>query len=115
MKLSKTQEQVIKQAKDDIDFARTHNFYDWMRKTSSFYRNYTDEKIDEVLAERERTGWIGTKAYEMNAYNNEKNGIVLTMCNSRTLYKLQSLGLIEILEDANGEKWGVDHIKVLNY
>ena len=115
MKLSKTQEQVLEWAKKDIDFARAHNFYDWFRGTHHWFSDYTDEMIDADFAEKEQLGYLGTKSYEMDRYNDRKNGITVTMCNSRTLYKLQELGLIEIIEDSNGEKFGVDHIKVLNY
>ena len=45
-------------------------------------------------------------------YYNEKNGIVLTRANSRTLKALEKMQLIEIIEDG---KSYTDMIKILNY
>ena len=48
-------------------------------------------------------------------WEEHRNGIVLTHCNTKTLQKLESYGLIEIIYDSTGEDFGIDTIKVLNY
>ena len=112
-KLSKTQQKVLDSAKSRIDFARTHNLYDWMRKNISILDDSsTDEQI-EMYIEREIEA--GYKNWYADAYEETKNGYTWTSCNSRTLHKLCELGLIEIVRDSTGESYGVDSIKVLNY
>lgn len=116
IKLSNAQTKVLKDAQIHIDFARTHTFYDWVRKTTpSGFDFLTDEQIDKEFARRESEGWNDSKAKRIKEYENEKSGITLTYCNSRTLEKLQELGLIKIIYDSNGEKFGIDRIKLLNY
>ena len=105
-KLSATQEKILAKAKADIDKARNMDFYDWFRSNSSYYSNSTNEKIE---AEVERLDWW------KNYYNDNKSGIAHTHCNGKTIAKLQSLGLIEILYDSTNKAYNYDLIKVLNY
>ena len=91
MKLSKAQQKVMDEARKEIDYARTNTLYEWagaLKSVAEDYREY---------------------------YENNRNGIVLTRCNSKTLEKLEKLGLIEILYDSKNKKDGIDHVKVLNY
>lgn len=100
MKLSKAQQEVLNQAKKDIDLARKFdNHIDWLIS-----------RYGEHLAERMSKRPIWEKSWE-----EEKNGIVSTSCNSKTLKVLERNGLIEIIRDSNGERFGLDTIKVLNY
>ena len=118
MTLSKAQQTVIENAKEEIDFARTHNFYDWYRHYGSlFERKLNDEEIDSLLDERERTGWKTSKEIERKKYEMNRNGIsYLCHATGATLKKLKTLGLIEIIKDSTGETFfGFDTIKILNY
>lgn len=123
MKLSKAQQKVIDDAKKDIDFARTHSLREWAAKRCR--RSETDRIITNYSLYGYRTREEALKAMNeeidkfinkySESYENNKNGIVFTYCNSRTLAKLQKLGLIEILYDSEGEHFGIDTIKILNY
>lgn len=108
MKLSKTQEQVLAHAKKDIDKARSLSYPEWLKAENHFYQcgNEYHQKCYREAVKRE----------EMKKYWEEhRNGIVLTHCNTKTLQKLESYGLIEIIYDSTGEDFGIDTIKVLNY
>ena len=124
-KLSKAQQKVMDDAKAKIDFARTHTLREWAQKKT---RN-TEEKIAWRV---ERCANYGCTAEEMRqglekeisdymknyskCYENEKNAIVYTSeVNSRTLEKLESFGMIEIIYDSKGQTFGIDTIKVVNY
>lgn len=112
MKLSKAQQAVIDKAKKDIDFARNSSFSDWHQKAFRCTPEEEDAHLRRVGNEKDvewHRNW-STKRFE-----EEKAGIVLTMCNSRTLAKLSELGLIEIIQDSNGQHYGIDTVKVLNY
>ena len=107
-KLSKAQQKVLEEAKKNIDDARNNNFYDWFRKHYSYFEESSEEKINEYLKKNdERNFW-------KDNYNDHVNGIAHVDCNGRTLYRLEELGLIEIVEDGTN-KGLFDHIKVLNY
>lgn len=125
MKLSKAQQEVMDKAKAKIDFARNHTVREW-----SIYENFGVLDINECcfVKNYERYGWSKEKATavaeeEVNSYINNyskyyednRNGIVLTHSNSRTIRRLEDLGLIEIIWDACGESYGIDTIKILNY
>jgi hypothetical protein len=110
MKLSKAQTEVMEKAKARIDEARNLSFYEWYR--IHFHGNgETDAQIDEEIARFDKahpymTGW------HHNSYENERNGITLVIANTRTLKKLEEMGLIELVEDGGSYP---DHIKVINY
>lgn len=97
-KLSKTQQRVLNEAKEQIDYARNHTLMEWSAKENHFT---SVTRIIEEYAEK-----YG------EAYENEKKGIVLAHCDSKTIRALENLGLIEIMNDGG---LGIDTIKVLNY
>ena len=123
-KLSKAQQAIIDEAKKDIDYAREHDFIHWIAKGSGYaleedwdnhpnphLTNESVRKMAESTVEwdKARGGWYAKR------YEEEKSGIVLTYCNSRTLKKLEEYGLIEIVYDSTGQLHGIDHVKLLNY
>lgn len=112
MKLSKAQQEVMNQAKEQIDFARSVNYYDWIRRSFFPYKEVTDDQVLEAIEHDKK---IFGYDYFAKTFEEEKNGIALVRCNSRTLYKLQEYGLIEIVKDSKGQTYGIDTIKVLNY
>jgi hypothetical protein len=98
-KLTSAQARVIEEAKKDIDRARSLDFKDWCG---------------------DRYNFIMSDAYSLNLYtdffNKAKAGTVLTQdVNSRTLAKLEELGLIKIVYDSKGTHSGIDTITLLNY
>jgi len=103
-KLSKAQQAVMDMAKKNIDKARTMDYPEWLKDMNSYYDNHEDALKEAVAKGRYKDYWM-----------DGRNGIVLTHCNSRTLIKLEEMGLIEIIEDSNGQPYGIDKIKVLNY
>lgn len=109
MKLTTAQQNVLDIAKNEIDMARNMTYDEWLLKTQCHNNqdlyNYWYRDNPEA------------KQRMFKYYENEKNGIVLTHCNSRTLEKLQALGLIEIIHDSKNDKtsYGIDHVKILNY
>ena len=109
MKLSKAQQEVLDQAKASIDFARSATYFDWLKKA---YRLETDEDCMRNIEESKK--YFGYD-YGARRYEEDRNGITIVHCNSKTLYKLEELGLIEIIEDSKGQTYGIDTIKVLNY
>lgn len=132
MKLSKAQQEVMDRAKKEIDFARTHTAYEWAKNQKFGFVGTPEEQDSYIERLCENFTAYGAKSKEemMNKFIEEikgyadeyheykkerENGIVLTRCNSKTLWKLQELGLIEIISDSNGSAYGIDIIKVLNY
>lgn len=115
MKLSKAQQMVIDTAKERIDFARAHTFYEWYRRDSHWsIQEMTDEEIDAHLGKVQE--YIGSKKYYEERYNMNRDGIdYLCRANSKTIKKLEDLGLITIIYDSNGETYGFDRIKINNY
>ena len=99
MKLTAAQQKVMDQVKGDIDFARTHSFEDW------YHKGYPGRDIERTKKD----------TYYEERFEEEKAGIALVICNSRTLYKLRDMGLIEIIRDTSGSHFNVDKIRVLNY
>ena len=102
-KLSKAQEQVMKDAYKDIDKARSMTYPEWFKETQS-----------HGLRENAIPRYIENE-YLKEYWEDARNGIVLTHCNSRTIRKLAELGLVEIVRDSSGESFGIDTIKILNY
>lgn len=121
MKLSKAQATVMEQAKKEIDYARTHDFLHWYaRSTNRDLETDWDAYPNPYLSNEsvlKETIEYASKADEgwHKRYEEQKEGVVLTMCNSRTLAKLEEMGLIEILHDSKGTSYGIDTVKVLNY
>ncbi len=104
MKLSKAQQTVLNKAKQDIDNARSKDVAQWYKEHVAGVQWLSYEKLLN-----------DDKQYWKNKHVQRCEGIVLTSCNSRTLAKLQQYGLIEIIRDSNGERSGLDLIKVLDY
>lgn len=118
MKLSKAQQEVMDTAKERIDYARTHSFCDWFRNGMGYYyKGMTDTEVYEAIERlTKESNWGYSLDYEMKRYEMNRNGIdFLCHASSATIKKLEKLGLIEIVYDSNGEFYGFDHIKVLNY
>ena len=119
MKLSKAQEEVINNAKARIDFARTQNFFGWyMGYYAGNYERkniHTPEELDAYLENRTGRDNRTMKDLTTERYQNAINGIVPCIANSRTLKKLEELGIIEIIYDSNGDRLGLDEIRILNY
>jgi len=118
MKLSKAQEEVINNAKAKIDLARTLNFFDWyMGYYAGNYESkniHTPEELDAYLENRIGRDNRTMKDLTEERYQNARNGIVSCIANSRTLKKLEEMGIIEILYDSNGDRLGLDEIRILN-
>ena len=112
MRLSKAQQAVMDAAKSKIDFARSANYYDWIRRAYFTYKEVTDDQVLEIIEHDKK---IFGYDYCAKNFEEEKNGITIVQCNSKTLYKLQEYGLIEIIKDSKGQTCGIDTIKVLNY
>lgn len=111
MKLSEAQTRVIEKAKRDIDMARECATYEeYFMKYEAPHCNAAYNTPEKFKA-RDIDSWNYYKKY----WEEHKDGIVLTHCNSRTLVKLEQYGLIEIITDSNGQEYGIDKIKVLNY
>lgn len=108
-------------AKKDIDYARTHDFLHWIAKAHAddLEKDWDSHPNPYITNEsvRKRVEEYALKADEWwhKRYEEERNGHVLATCNSRTLAKLEQMGLIEIIYDSKGTSYGIDHIKVLNY
>lgn len=123
MKLSKAQAEVIENAHMTIDKARNMDYPEWLMDTEHYYQipkwmiDETSPYYNPKGAERIRKEFEeAVEREEMKDYwQAYRDGKVLTHCNSKTLCKLESLGLIEIIYDSNGESYGLDWIKVLYY
>lgn len=99
MKLTAAQQKVMDHVKGDIDFARTHSFEDW------YHKGFPGWDLERTKKD----------TYYEERFEEEKSGVALVICNSRTLYKLRDMGLIEIIRDTSGSHFNVDKIRVLNY
>ena len=119
MKLSKAQQEVLEHAKMVIDYARTHSFYDWFRWNNRSYMNIdkmSDEEICRLVDQWTAENYIGNWEYQLTRYQWNRDGIDYTChASSKTIQKLEALGLIEIIHDSNGEYFGFDVIRILNY
>ena len=132
MKLSKAQQSVLDFAKKEIEYARTHDFLHWIAKHftqldleedwDSFPNPYLSNEeamkraIEAVENDKNPVMYGDIEIFPANhrriQYEEEKNGVALTIASSNTLRALERMGLIEIIKDAGR---GVDRIRVLNY
>lgn len=110
IKLTPAQQKVMDRAYKDIDDARNNDFYGWFN--IGYNNTLTKEEIDERV---ERWNNRYNDNYHHETYENRKKGIVLTHCNTKTLRKLEEMGLIKIIEDSTGTQFGLDVVQVLNY
>lgn len=123
MKLSKAQEKVMEEAKRKIDRARSMDYPEWLMDVNDYYQvpewatDETSPYYNPRYAESLRKQFYEAVAKEemKHYWEDNRNGIVLTRCNSRTLKKLEEYGLIKIIYDSNGEHIGIDTVQVLNY
>lgn len=111
MKISLAQEKILNQAKEQIDTARKYNNYDEYfisEKSQNCNNGYnTPEKYKAKDIEK----WNKDIKY----WEQKRNAIVLTSCNTKSLLKLEYLGLIKIIYNSNNQSYGIDRIKILNY
>lgn len=122
MKLSKAQQKVMDHLKEQIDYARNNDYMHFFAKCISYPLEKNYDEIpnphltnEGVLKQVKESMELEKYAFLKDAYEERLNGIALVTCNSRTLYKLVEYGLIEIVKDSNGESYGIDKVKVLNY
>ena len=116
-KLSKAQQEVLDNAKERIDYARTHSFCDWFRHNwGCYYKDMTDAEVYEAIEKMAKRSKVYSLQREEMQYDWNRNGIdYLCHASTATIKKLEKLGLIEIIYDSNGEYYGFDTIKILNY
>lgn len=123
MKLSKAQVKVLEQAKKDIDRARSMDYPEWLMDTNSYYQipewaeDETSPHYNPRCAEMKRKKFAEAVEREEDKeyWQRERDGIVLTRCNSKTIKKLEEYGLVKIIYDSNGESYGIDTVQILNY
>lgn len=109
--LSKTQQELLNKAHRDIDNARnSQDIVEWYRsiKSGNWIKMMTHDELAQKLKEDDEDGWY------TQSYNELLSGIVHTQANGRTLYRLQELGLIEIIDDQTHTIM-YDTVKILNY
>jgi len=112
MKLSKAQNEVMTMAKKQIDEARKYDYPEWLKETNSWYQ-VDENESEEYKAFKEKAYRDAVNEGRHKKYwQMHKEGIAFVECNSRTIQKLEKLGLIEIIEDGRSY---TDVIKVLNY
>lgn len=110
MKLTTAQEKILTEAKKRIDEARAYDtFEEYEYNTNHYWRGrYTFEEAKELIKEDDiECGNWGSKYYE-----EFKKGIVIITANTRTIAKLEELGLIEIIKEGGSFP---DRIKIVNY
>ena len=112
MKLSKAQQQVMDYAKEKIDRARSYTEFE------AYFDEVHGKHFNGMFNSAEKFKANDPKGFEWwrNLWEEEKNATVITgNVNSRTLYKLQELGLIKIIEDGKNKSSGTDRIQILNH
>ena len=103
MKLSKTQQMALDDAKRQIDKARRYDYPEWLRATDHYFQPEDREQAwKKAVAE----------GYMKDYWQMHRDGIALLHCNSKTIERLEKLGYIKIIVD--GRRW-TDKVKVLNY
>lgn len=110
-KLSRAQQEIMEKAYKDIDKARNaEDLVEWYRKciSASWLREMSHE---DLVKEFEKDN---SKDWWTKYYNELINGIVHTHANGKSLYRLQELGLIEIIVDMTNHG-RYDVVKILNY
>ncbi len=131
MKLTKAQEDVMKFAKREIDYARAHDFLHWISNAHGYdldqdwdahpnpylsNESVMQQALEAVEKDKQPVMYGDIEIFPVGhwfrKYEAEKDGITLTHASSNTLRALERMGLIEIINDAGR---GIDTIKVLNY
>lgn len=118
VKLTAAQQRVLDQAKREIDYARNcKDVWDYAIRNYCIVLNGTATEEDKAELRASQQSFTKPTQVENLTRNWErvKQGIVWTIrVNSKTLLKLEELGLIEIIELMNGT-YGMDTIRILNY
>lgn len=109
-KLSKAQKEILDKVTRKITEARSCSTFEEYFTQFLAPRYNSGYNTPEKYQSQDPEGWEREKEY----WKNLLKGITLTYCNTKTIQKLETLGYIEILEDANRVRYGVDTIKVLN-
>ena len=109
MKLSKAQQETYDDILRQISEARnTESFEEYFEKHNAPRKNSRYDTIEKCNAEDPRF-----LDYYKENYEQRKMGIALTHCAGATIQKLQNLGLIEIIEDSTGTRYGVDRVRAV--
>lgn len=109
-KLSKAQQEILNKATQEITEARSCSTYEEYFLKFQAPRYNSGYNTPEKYKSRDPKGWERQKQY----WENLLQGVTLTYCNTKTIQKLETLGYIKILEDANRIRCGCDVIRVLN-
>ena len=104
MKLSEAQKEIIERAHNKIDYARTHTLIEWATNCLG----YSGKDLEDYQISRVESYANNYRKY----YEQERKAIVLCRANSRTIKKLEEIGLVEILKVGGSFP---DTIKILNY
>lgn len=109
-KLSTAQKKILDEATRKITEARSCSTYEeYFNKFQAPYYGSGYNTLEKYQS-RDPEGLENLKQY----WQNLLQGITFTSCNTKTIQKLEALGYIEIIKDANRIKCGLDTIKVLN-
>lgn len=111
--VTEAQKRVLNNAKRIIDNARTKSFEEWCKVDS----NADLERI-RVWYRNDDAGYERRVAQLRGWYEEARSGIALVTASGPTIYKLERLGLIKIINDTTGDRRGsyaADTIKLLNY
>ena len=110
-KLSKTQQELINKAHRDIDNARNaQDIVEWYRNcvSASWIKEMSHDELAEEFEKDSAHNWW------KKHYEELLDGVVHTHANGKSLYKLQELGLIEIVVDSTNSRM-YDTVRILNY
>ena len=110
MKLSDAQQKIYDHVRQQVLEARScSTVEEYFVKYLAFNKNSSFNTPEKYKA-RDPMGW----KCETEIYEKRKAGFALTCCHGATIKKLESLGLIEIINDSTGTTCGIDTVKVLN-
>ena len=110
MKLSKAQERRLGEAKANIDMARSYDTYEEYEYNNNRYWSgrYTLEEAREKISKNDNE----CNNFYSNLYKEYRKGKALVIANSRTIEKLEELGLIKIINIGGNYP---DLIEVIGY
>ena len=108
MKLTKAQQEVLTDAKQSIDMARSYETYEeYEYNTNHFWRGrYTFEEAKELIKRNDESGFY------RGWYEKRRRGITLVTANTKTITKLAEYGLIEVINEGRTYP---DTIRVIGY
>jgi len=111
IKLSPVQQLVINKAKASIDKARKYKTYEEYFINERSKNNNASFNTPEKYKAKDIEMWNQF----VEGWEETKKSIVSTNCNTKTILKLESLGLIKIVYNSNNQTLGYDKIEILNY